>query len=87
VSELVRVAAAALQSFAASTAVLLALFLGVCVLFNFRKLKPRRGARVVRDLDERLGGAPAYFPPSVPRGPIDQLRTPELLEAQRRKSA
>jgi len=87
VTDLQRLIAAAVQSFAASTAVLLALFLGVCVLFNFRKLKPRRGARVVRNLDERLGGTPAYLPPSVPRGPIDQLRTPELLEAQQRKSA
>jgi len=86
-TELQRLIAAVLQSFAASTAAVLALFLGVCVLFNFRKLKPRRGARVIRNLDERLGVAPAYLSPDSPRGPIDQLRTPELLEAERRKSA
>jgi hypothetical protein len=86
-TELQRYVAAALGAFTASAVVVLALFVVGCVALHFLKVKPRRGARVVRNLDETLGVTPVYLPPSVPRGPVDQLRTPELLEAQGRKTA
>jgi hypothetical protein len=71
-----------------STVVVLALFVGFCVLFNLPKLRRSgRGSRVVRSLDEALGEPQRYFPPDTPRGRTDQLRTPELLEASARKSA
>ena len=86
-TDLQRYLAAALSAFTASSLVVLALFVGGCVLLNFRKIKPRRNARVVRNLDERLGVTPVYLSPKIPRGPVDQLRTPELLEAEGRKTA
>jgi hypothetical protein len=77
-----------LQGLLVSTGVLLALFIGFCVLFNLPKLRPSgRHSRIVRSLDEALGDAQKYLPPDAPRGPVDQLRTPELLEADRRNSA
>jgi hypothetical protein len=77
-----------LQGLLVSTGVLLALFVGFCVLFNLPKLRRSgRGSRVVRSLDEAVGEPQRYFPPDAPRGRTDQLRTPELLEANARKSA
>lgn len=77
-----------LQALLVSSAVLLLLFAGFSVLFNFPKLRPSgRRSRVVRSLDEALGVRQTYLPPDAPRGPADQLRTPELLETQSRKSA
>jgi hypothetical protein len=77
-----------LQALLVSSAVLLALFIGFCVLFSFPKLRPSgRRSRIVRSLDEALGEPQTYLPPDAPRGPADQLRTPELLDAQSRKSA
>jgi hypothetical protein len=88
VSDLWRLVFGALQGFTVSSLFILALFIGFCVLFNLRKLKPGgRNARVVRNLDERLGATPRYIPPDVPRGPVDQLQTPELQEAQRRNQS
>jgi hypothetical protein len=71
-----------------STVFLLALFIGFCVLLGFPKLRPTyRKSLVIRSLDE-IGGRPVqYIPPDVPRGPVDQLHTPELAEAKARKSA
>ncbi len=87
-SDLWRLVFGALQGFTVSSLFILALFIGFCVLFNLRKLKPGgRNARVVRNLDERLGTTPRYIPPDVPRGPVDQLQTPELQEAQRRNQS
>jgi hypothetical protein len=86
-TELQRYIAAALGAFTVSSLVVLALFVGGCVILNFRKIKPRRNARVVRNLEERLGVTPTYLSPRVPRGPVDQLRSPELLEAEGRKTA
>jgi hypothetical protein len=76
-----------LQGLIVSTGVLLALFVGFCVLLNFPKLRRSgRHSRTVRSLDEALGRPQQYLPPDAPRGPVDQLRTPELLEAQSRNS-
>ena len=66
----------------------LALFIGFCVIFGFTKTKKTAGgsATVVKSLDERISHQPmAYLSPSAPRGPADQLHTPELLEAAARK--
>ena len=77
-----------LQGLLVSSAVLLAVFIGFCVILNLPKLRPSgRHSRVVRSLDEALGGRASYLPPDAPRGPADQLRTPELLEAKGRGSA
>jgi hypothetical protein len=76
-----------LQGLLVSTAVLLALFIGFCVLFNLPKLRPSgRGSRVVRNLDEALGQSPPYLDADAPRGRTDQLHTPELLEARGRNT-
>jgi hypothetical protein len=77
-----------LQGLLVSTGVLLALFVGFCVLFNLPKLRPSgRHSRIVRSLDEAVGEPQQYLPPDAPRGRTDQLETPELLEARARKSA
>jgi hypothetical protein len=78
-----------LQGLLVSTGVLLILFIGFCILFNLPKLRPSgRHSRVVRSLEEVVGARPhPYLTPDIPRGPVDQLRTPELLEARSRKPA
>jgi hypothetical protein len=66
----------------------LALFIGFCVLFGFTKLKKTAGggAMVVKSLDEMISHRPmAYLKPTDPRGPSDQLHSPELLEGLARK--
>ena len=76
------------QGFLVSTLALLVLFIGFCLLFNLPKLRASgRHSRVVRGLDELVGVPQTYLSPDAPRGTVDQLRTPELLEAQARKSA
>jgi hypothetical protein len=77
-----------IQGLLVSTGVLLALFVGFCVLFNFPKLRRSgRHSRTVRSLDEALGRPQQFLPPDAPRGRVDQLCTPELLEARSRNSA
>jgi hypothetical protein len=77
-----------LQGFGASTVFVLVLFIGFCVVAGFAKLKRTAGnAPVIKSLDETISRQPmAYLPPNAPRGPADQLRAPELLEAAARKS-
>jgi hypothetical protein len=72
----------------ASSVFILALFIGFCVVVGFTKLKRTAGnAPVIRSLDERLTHQPmTYLPPDAPRGPADQLKAPELVEAAARKS-
>jgi hypothetical protein len=51
------------------------------VLVGFTKHRTiGKGSLVVRSLDDRLGAGSHYLTADVPRGPADQLRTPELLE-------
>ena len=77
-----------LAALVVSAVVVLALFIGVCVLFTRPKLRPSgRRTGVVRGLDELIGEPQTYLAPDAPRGPVDQLRTPELLELAARKSA
>lgn len=63
----------------------LVLVIGLTIGFGLRKLRP--GRQTPRSLDELVGQAPfaRLLPASAPRGPIDQLSTPELREAARRK--
>ncbi len=78
----------ALQGVASSTVFVLVLFIGFCVGFGFTKTKKTAGgsASVVKSLDERISHQPMiYLSPTAPRGPADQLRAPELLEAAARK--
>jgi len=76
-----------IQGLASSTVFLLALFIGFCVIVGFTKLKKTAGdAPVIKSLDEMVTHhAVEYLPPTAPRGPADQLRAPELLEAAARK--
>ena len=84
-----QIAVGALQGLASTTVFVLALFIGFCVVLGFTKTKKTAGggASVIKSLDERLSLQPmAYLAPSVPRGPADQLKAPELVEAAARRS-
>ena len=84
-----QIAIATLEGLASSTVFVLALFIGFCVLLGFTKTKKTAGGRavVIKSLDERISHkAMEYLAPSAPRGPADQLRAPELVEAAARKS-
>ena len=74
----------ALIGLGSSTAFVLALFLGFCIVFGFPKLRPTTGRKsmVIKSLDETVGQAALskYMPPDAPRGRVDVLKTPELLE-------
>jgi len=77
-----------LQGVLSSTGFVLFLFIGFCVVVGFTKTKKTAGggAAVVKSLDERISHQPfTYFAPGAPRGPADQLKSPELLEAAARK--
>jgi hypothetical protein len=67
-----------------STVFVLALFLGFCIILGFPKLRVTAGRKfmTVKSLDETVGqeAFARYLPADAPRGPVDQLRTPELLE-------
>jgi hypothetical protein len=73
----------ALQGIGASTVFVLVLFIGFCVVFGFTKLKKTSGrSPVVKSLEEALTHQTVrYLLPTDPRGPADQLRSPELVEA------
>jgi hypothetical protein len=75
----VEVAMGALLGLVLSTGFLLALFIGFIVLAGLTKFRRTR-ALVVRNLSDEGYGELRYLPPDAPRGPADQLRTPELLE-------
>jgi len=88
-SDALQIALGALQGLGASTVFVLVLFIGFCVVIGFTKTKKTAGgsAPVVKSLDERITHQPmAYLAPSAPRGPADQLKAPELLEAAPRRS-
>jgi hypothetical protein len=74
----------ALTAIGASTVFVLALFLGFCIILGFPKLRQTAGrkSKTVKSLEELVGQAAyvEYMPPDRPRGPIDVLKTPELLE-------
>ena len=78
---------AILSGFTATSVVVLAVFIGFCVLVGFTKTKRTAGeGKVVKSLEERMSHhAVEYLSPSAPHGPADQLRAPELVEAAARK--
>ena len=86
--DVVQMALGTLQGLLSSTVFVLALLIGFCVVVGFTKTKKTAGgsASVVKSLDERISHRPMiYFAPSAPRGPADQLKSPELLEAAARQ--
>jgi len=76
------------QGVLSSTIFVLVLFVGFCVVVGFSKLKRTAGeSRVVKSLEEAVSRkAVEYLPPDAPRGPADQLRSPELVQAAARKA-
>ena len=87
-TDLQQLIAGALQGLGSSTVFVLALFIGFCVLVGLTKTRKTAGgsAKVVKSLDERISHTPMeYLSPTAPRGPSDQLRAPELVEAAARK--
>jgi hypothetical protein len=78
-----------LQGIASSTVFVLVLFIGFCVVVGFTKLKKTvgsKGTMVIKSLDETISHQPMlYLAPTAPRGPADQLHSPELLEVAARK--
>lgn len=67
-----------------STVFVLVLLVGFCVIFGLPKLRAGgRKTRIVRSLDEMMGGKAVFLSPDAPHGMVDQLRTPELLEAKK----
>ena len=84
----VQIVLGTLQGLASSTGFVLALIIGFCVIVGFTKTKKTAGgsASVVKSLDERISHQPmVYFAPGVGRQKVDQLHSPELLEAAARK--
>jgi hypothetical protein len=77
----------AIEGLTSSAVFVLVLFIGFCVIVGFTKLKKTAGeAMVIKSLDERITHQPIeYLAPTAPRGPADQLSSPELLEASARK--
>ena len=81
--EIVQLVIGTLQGLGLSSVFILALFIGFCVAVGLTKLKKTAGgsAVVIKSLDERMTRQPMmYLAPTAPRGPADQLRSPELLE-------
>ena len=52
---------------------LLVLMIGLCLALDWTKFRPTRNSRTVKSLDETVGPAIVYLPPTAPRGPSDQL--------------
>ena len=77
----------AVEGLTSSAVFVLVLFIGFCVIVGFTKLKKTAGeAMVIKSLDERMTHQPfEYLAPTAPRGPADQLSSPELREASARK--
>ena len=83
-ADIVNLVVGTLTGILTSTAFVLALFLGFCIILGFPKLRPTTGRRsmVVKSLEEKVGQEAfvRYLPPDAPRGPVDVLHTPELRE-------
>ncbi len=83
-ADLISLGVGALTAIITSSVFILALFLGFCIIFGFPKLRQTAGrkSKTVKSLEELVGQASyvEYMPPDRPRGPIDVLKTPELLE-------
>ena len=77
-----------LGGFLSSSVFVLVLFIGFCVAFGFFKTKQSAGGgAVVKSLEEAVSHRPViYLLPTDPRGPADQLKAPELVEAASRRA-
>ena len=86
-AELQRIVIDTVIGLTATSVVVLAVLAGFCIVVGFTKTKRTAGTgRVIKSLDERMQHhAVDYLLPTAPRGPADQLRSPELLEAAARK--
>jgi len=86
--DVVQIVIGTLQGIVSSSLFVLALFIGFCVIFGFTKLKKTAGnTMVVKSLDETITHrAMVYLSPTAPRGPADQLHSPELTEAAARRA-
>ncbi len=83
-SEILTLVTGTLLGVLVSSLFVVALLVGFSLVFGFPKLRKSGGkTRIVRSLDEMVGGTAEFFPPDAPRGPADQLNTPELQEAGR----
>jgi hypothetical protein len=87
VTDIQQLIVSVLQGLASSTVFILALMIGFCVVVGLTKLKKTAGGvMVIKSLDEQMTHKPMeYLMPGDPRGPADQLHSPELLEAAARK--
>jgi len=72
-AELLSFAIGTLQGVGGIAVFLLVLLIGFCLLVDWTKFRSRRGSRIIRNLDERLGESATYLPPDAPRGHSDQL--------------
>ena len=86
--DVVQIVLGFVQGFLSSSVFVLVLFIGFCVGLGFTKTKRTAGeALVVKSLDEAVSRkAVTYLAPTDPRGPADQLKAPELVEAAGRRS-
>jgi hypothetical protein len=87
-ADAIQIALGTLQGILSSTGFVLFLFIGFCVIAGFSKTRKTAGgsAQVIKSLDERISHQPmAYFGPGIGRQKVDQLHSPELLEAAARK--
>jgi hypothetical protein len=79
-ADIVNLVVGTLTAILSSTAFVLALFLGFCIILGFPKLRSTAGRKsTVRSLDDLVGqeSFARYLPASAPRGPIDVLHQPE----------
>lgn len=81
-------AAGAVQGITVIAVFLLAFFIVITIVADLRKLR-RQGRNGARSLDELVGDAASVrmMPGDSPRGPVDQLRSPELQELAERNSS
>ena len=64
------------------------LMVGFSWAAGFSKLRKAGGKTlIVRSLEEGSGGTAVFLPPTAPRGPADQLHTPELNELAARQTS
>ena len=85
-NDAVQIGLGAVQGLVSSSLFVLALFIGFCVLVGFTK-RTAGGGMVVKSLEEAVSHRSVlYLAPTDPRGPADQLKAPELLEAAARRS-
>lgn len=86
--EVLDLAGGTLLGIVASSLFVMFLLVGFSTVLGFPKLRKSGGkTMIVRGLEEAVGGTTVFLAPSAPRGPADQLLSPELREARARKAA